>query len=321
MGGCQDIHFSQYNLSPLNMNPALTGAFDGDYRFVGNHRRQWASVTTPYQTFGLSAEARSPFGKLPGLSGGLSMYLDKAGDSEFTTLQVNLAGAYEIRVSKDSLKHVVIGVQSGVTERRMAYDKLTFDSQYNGSSYDQYQGSNETFPRGKRVYPNLNFGLVYRQKFGERNTLTGGVSWFNVTKPKQSYFNNNVIKLDQRLDFHIRTKLKVAEKFDLIPSVRGQGQGTFRELILGANVKYILSDEQYKYRAVYLGAWMRTGDAGYLSVGMDYDSWHVGLSYDLNFSNLRPASLGRGGLEIAVIYILRNLLPERVPYKICPDYI
>ena len=30
----QDIHFSQFNLSPLNLNPAMTGAFKGDYRFA-----------------------------------------------------------------------------------------------------------------------------------------------------------------------------------------------------------------------------------------------------------------------------------------------
>jgi len=32
----QDIHFSQYNMSPLNLNPAFTGSFDGDYRAGGN---------------------------------------------------------------------------------------------------------------------------------------------------------------------------------------------------------------------------------------------------------------------------------------------
>jgi hypothetical protein len=47
----QDIHWSQFQSSPLNLNPALSGFFDGDYRFVLNHRNQWKSVTTPYNTF------------------------------------------------------------------------------------------------------------------------------------------------------------------------------------------------------------------------------------------------------------------------------
>ena len=31
----QDIHFSQFNLAPLNLNPAMTGSFNGDYRIAG----------------------------------------------------------------------------------------------------------------------------------------------------------------------------------------------------------------------------------------------------------------------------------------------
>jgi len=34
----QDIHLSQFNASPQNLNPAQTGLFDGDWRFVGNHK-------------------------------------------------------------------------------------------------------------------------------------------------------------------------------------------------------------------------------------------------------------------------------------------
>ncbi|MEK7227019.1 MAG: type IX secretion system membrane protein PorP/SprF, partial [Bacteroidota bacterium] len=43
----QDIHFSQFLSSPMNLNPALAGQFDGDHRFVMNHRNQWSSVTVP----------------------------------------------------------------------------------------------------------------------------------------------------------------------------------------------------------------------------------------------------------------------------------
>ena len=52
----QDIHFSQFNNSPLNLNPAQTGLFNGDWRFVGNLRNQWSSVPVPYRTFSLSTD-------------------------------------------------------------------------------------------------------------------------------------------------------------------------------------------------------------------------------------------------------------------------
>ena len=46
----QDLHFSQFLNSPLNLNPAQTGFFHGSQRFILNHRNQWASVTKPYST-------------------------------------------------------------------------------------------------------------------------------------------------------------------------------------------------------------------------------------------------------------------------------
>jgi len=37
----QDIHFSQFQVAPMNYNPALAGQFDGDLRFIANQRTQW----------------------------------------------------------------------------------------------------------------------------------------------------------------------------------------------------------------------------------------------------------------------------------------
>ncbi len=37
----QDIHHSQFYTSPLNLNPGLTGVFNGDQRLSLNYRRQW----------------------------------------------------------------------------------------------------------------------------------------------------------------------------------------------------------------------------------------------------------------------------------------
>ena len=53
----QDIHFSQFYAAPHTLNPALTGSFDGDWRFAGNYRNQWKSVTEPFKTLALSADA------------------------------------------------------------------------------------------------------------------------------------------------------------------------------------------------------------------------------------------------------------------------
>jgi len=42
----QDIHYSLYNMSPLSLNPAHTGAYNGTYRIGGIYRDQYRSITS-----------------------------------------------------------------------------------------------------------------------------------------------------------------------------------------------------------------------------------------------------------------------------------
>src|SRR5215213_5396650 len=46
----QDPHFSQFFSSPLTLNPALTGKFDGNLRVAGNYRNQWPAFNNVYTT-------------------------------------------------------------------------------------------------------------------------------------------------------------------------------------------------------------------------------------------------------------------------------
>ncbi len=52
----QDPHFSQFFSSPLTLNPALTGKFDGILRVAGNYRNQWPAFNNVYTTSTLSVD-------------------------------------------------------------------------------------------------------------------------------------------------------------------------------------------------------------------------------------------------------------------------
>ncbi len=316
----QDIHFSQFDLSPLNLNPGLTGQFDGDYRFVGNYRSQWASVTEPFKTMSIAADGKNILGK-KNYAAGIQINQDRAGDSRFSTFQVNLSGAYLKPISDDSLHNLSIGVQAGLTNRSLDYDPLMFDVQYNGFSYDPNLPNQETFQRESRTYLNLHTGLGYHWKVAHRKTITAGIAAFNLTKPKQSFFNDDGIKLDRRIVLHANAEWKVHDKINVLPSMLSMFQGTYQEVVFGGSGKYILTDFMGIYRTVWLGLFYRNRDAGFITAGMDYDAWKVGISYDINVSTLVPASNKRGGFEFAVIYIIDKTPPKRIMHRICPDYI
>src|ERR1041385_6461227 len=53
----QDPNFSQFFVSPLTLNPALTGKFNGDFRIAGNYRDQWPAISKAFVTSTASFDA------------------------------------------------------------------------------------------------------------------------------------------------------------------------------------------------------------------------------------------------------------------------
>ena len=87
----QDLHFSQFQASPLNHNPALTGIFNGDKRFSASYRNQWFSVPVDYLTFSGSYDMKfRPDGARSFWSAGAVFNYDRAGDSKLATAYLGL---------------------------------------------------------------------------------------------------------------------------------------------------------------------------------------------------------------------------------------
>lgn len=316
----QDIHFSQFYNSPLNLNPSLAGSFYGNYRFVGNYRNQWSSVTIPFSTISLSADANN-LTKIKNLGLGVVFNHDNTGDSRFKTTILNTVASYRISLDKDSIHNLSGGIQIGFTNKNLSYDELRFDAQYNGARFDKGLPSRENFAVNSQIFMNLHIGLSYDYQIDSRKKWNIGISIFNITNPKESYFGNTEIRLDRRLTLHSTFTYDLTSEIDVLPSLFYMKQGKYFEFIFGALGKYTLSDVPGSYQAVKAGLFFRTKDAGYLTVGYDVNNWNLGLSYDINMSSLRHASNGRGGIELSAIYILQIFKPIKRGHKICPDYL
>src|SRR6201985_3985684 len=61
----QDPGFSQFFASPLTLNPALTGKFNGVVRVAGNYRNQWPSINNAFITSTISVDAPILTSRLP----------------------------------------------------------------------------------------------------------------------------------------------------------------------------------------------------------------------------------------------------------------
>ena len=156
---------------------------------------------------------------------------------------------------------------------------------------------------------------------GTRKKIEAGISAHHLNRPKQSFFNDNKVRLDIRKTFFATGQFFVNEKWDLLPTMQIMDQGPHTEIVFGSMAKYILNDKAPFNRAIYGGYFGRLKDAGYILCAIDYDAWKVGVSYDINFSKLENASRNKGGLEISVIYILQSLKNKIAMHKFCPDFI
>src|SRR3954452_7603802 len=54
----QDPSFSQFFSSPLNVDPALTGNINADWRLISNIRNQWMGSSSPYVTGTVSFDTK-----------------------------------------------------------------------------------------------------------------------------------------------------------------------------------------------------------------------------------------------------------------------
>lgn len=314
----QDIHWSQFNDNPIFQNPANTGHFNGDVRFVANYRDQWRSVTVPFQTLNFTVDAK-PLNRRD-VGYGLMVFHDVVGDGNFRTIEIQGNFSKIFKLSADSMHTLRMGMNLGMNHRQLNFDKFYFDNQYNGVQFFPSLPTGEVLFSDSRTNFNFGTGAIYQYYENDRLNFTGGIGVFNINRPNQGFYGD-VVKRDVRMTLFGKGIYKLNYDWDLVPGMQVSVQGKYREIMLGSSVKYTLVDRLGEYRALYAGLFYRNRDAAFLSLGMDYQAWFVGVSYDINFSKLVPASRTRGGFEIAVRYILNRFKPKKIVHRICPDYI
>jgi type IX secretion system PorP/SprF family membrane protein len=307
----QDLHFSQYSYSPLNLNPALTGVSNGDIRLVSNYRNQWQSISSPYRTisasYDMSLYPKESSNDFFGV--GIVFDNDKAGTSKLGYTQTNLSGSYSKSLNGNLNNFITFGFQAGFGQRSMSYDALSWDSQFNGNSYDPTLPSNETSGSVARAYSDFSAGLLYSYA-NENNQfrMNMGTALFHLNSPDVS-LNGTKDKLSKKVvvhgNFYVRTSSTT--RTTLIPNFVYTQQASQKLLNLGLNAKYLIQDRS-KYTgnnseiAFYLGGMYRVGDAFVICSRFDYGSFAAALSYDVNISGLTLASNSRGGTELVLMY-------------------
>lgn len=312
----QDIHFSQFYMAPMQLNPANAGT-EAEIRANLNYKEQWKSVASPYKTIGGSYDMRFKENKSGFFAGGINFYSDRAGDAKMGVAQGNLNLAYHLKIAEGQT--LGLGVMGGYAQRSVNTTNLQW-----GNQYDQSQGLyNSALSTGEAAagnfsnsYVDLGGGIAYTYKQGEKN-LTGnnqiyatiGAAMFHVHKPDYSFVGNGSELLYRKFVLHGNALFGFPHsRISIVPGFQYKIQGGARELIFGSNIRYRIQEDAHftgfvTGASLSLGCFYRNKDAVVLTSLLQFGGYGIGVSYDLNVSDLTQASNGKGGIELALRFI------------------
>jgi type IX secretion system PorP/SprF family membrane protein len=324
----QDPAFSQFFASPLSLNPALTGKFNGSVRVAGNYRNQWPQIDNAFITSTVSIDGNILGDRLPsGDAWGIGAFAmtDKTASGILTSNYFSLSTAYQKALDENGWNQLGIGFQGTYATKRLDGTKLHFEDQL-----DQQGGW--TIPSSEIInghqidlnYFDLNVGLLYNGSTDGNNNFYFGASAYHITQPKESFTGNSFYVLHPRITLNGGYSFPLSnnnnDNFIHFSGLYSK-QADAVNAMLGAAWSNNLTGNDGNPVNFYLGIWVRFSnltDAIIPYVGLDFGPFTIGMSYDVNVSSLKTASESQGGIEISLIYV-KKPADGRKPIP-CPKF-
>ncbi len=318
----QDPDFSQQYATPLNLNPALTGNFNGTYRVGGIYRDAWRTASpVPIATYVFNGEYRFKMGKEKKNSdygaAGLKFFSDRTSLIEHNTNAISALFAFHKSLSEFNTSYLSIGFEAGITQKNLNYENLNFEDEFNG--INGFQGfTEEELQANNFGYGDYSMGLNYFSEINKKNSLNIGLTAKHLTNPNTSYWKRSdskdpdLIKVNRTgllFGFQAITRHQLNYFVTLNPRIVVKSQGTaFTQLFLGSTVRYDLNT--FNNTAVHAGLFARvsnTVDSYELAhlvpfFGFEVNDMLIGISYDVNMHDVVNSYQGLGVLELSFSY-------------------
>ena len=308
-----DPHFSQYYIQPMTMNPAFTGAFDGDYRVSGIWRSQYGNTLN---TKGLSAEKTT--NKNANL--GFNLINQTSSDGAYSFTNGYLTFAYTgVRFGPNSDHYLVMAMQVGFISRKFDVNKMQFGSQWvSGVGYDASSNSGETFLKPQVTSFDAGAGIAYYDATPNKTaSIFGGISAYHITQPVNPFLSDqNQSKLDIRYSVQAGVRINASDFLSIVPTVIYMKQGDAQERMGGVYFQAYANENT----DVMFGAYYRVQDAITPFAGFYYKGLTFGLSYDVDASAKSAAGSKGNSLEISISYVGKRKSNMGVPRFWCPRF-
>lgn len=296
----------------------MAGVMDGDYRVTAMYRDQWSNVMIPFNSVGLSAD----FTTNKNLAFGLSFMKQSAGDGGYRYLNGYGTVVYNgIRFGTDKNQVISIGLQGGFFTRNFDRSKFQFGDQWNPvNGYDPGTATGDIISLKSSTIFDAAAGISYSDgRFDRKVNFFGGFAAFHLTEPVESFVTtgstNTKAFVPRRYVAHAGARIQVNDNLSVTPNALFMKQGSAQEKMLGVFGQVRAND----YTDVLIGMNYRFEDAVSPYVGIAFQGFVVGASYDVNTSDLGKSVTGTNSFELSLTYIGRKS-GKPLRYLSCPRF-
>lgn len=189
-GLCQDPIFNNPTFGLTYLNPAYAGG-TGEATINAQSRIQYSPISGTFNYNTASFNIGCP---TTGLGLGIHGFNSTQGEGFLTTNNLYFLTSVNRKIGRFS--NLTGGLQVGVGQHRLDWDKLTFTSQLDPYFGKVRSQSNIFFQQAQsNMFTDLSAGIRYRVLFGKRKRvqnsnpyLTLGLAVFHINEPSESFF-------------------------------------------------------------------------------------------------------------------------------------
>ncbi len=332
----QDVQFSQFYASPLNINPAFAGATQ-ETRFILNYRYQWPSLASKNQAYAASFDHY--FNKA---KSGVGFFALSNQVPSFGISLNGISGMYAYQLSLTNKLTFRLGAQASYMSFTLSNGSgLTFGNQYTNDGFIAGSSPDENYVTSTLSYFDMGMGgVLYSHK------MWIGLGAHHITRPSLSFIESAASYLPVRWSLQVGSKIPIGAK-EHFPRVRDYRKKMHkrnpdappRETSFSpvVNYRYQGGAQQMDvgfyltYEPIVVGTWYKGlltqyNDAVVFLLGVKHMNFSLCYSYDLTVSKL--AAYTGDSHEISFIYDFylgyrnqKKLKPPRHVRRLpCPSF-
>lgn len=342
MGVAQETHFTLFDMSPMTLNPAQTGAFFGTARIGGLYRNQGFAISNlkDYNTPSIYVDApiMRGFRKQDWVGVGGAFIRDQVGVLKLVNTYSKLAASYHLGLDKKGTSVLTLGIQGGGVSRKglnVGKDGGLFLEEFvaiangggglNTSLDDVITALDENAPsggsgnkKGGKSFSDYAAGLMFKTKFDKESSFEIGFMAGHLTRPKYAFKQTggeDAYRKPLRFGAHAKMSMPLNESWSIEPTLYYQSLGKANEILVQGWAGYKVNPTT----KINFGLGYRVGDALNVLFGAQIKDIKVALAYDVTISSKSSINNGNGAVEFAAYYILKKYKkPDVKPKILCP---